>query len=118
MHADSLYNRILKHEEAVEQAKKDGTPLPVFELVLPKAKVDIPTPTENVAKQWKAQLDRLPEDERALEEAALRADLQAKSEMAKHFKAALDTQKEDRTARISEGRATLVDRLASMLTGK
>lgn len=35
MHADTLYHRMLDHEAAVEQAKAEGRPVPVFEPVMP-----------------------------------------------------------------------------------
>ncbi|PHH88212.1 hypothetical protein CDD83_7835 [Cordyceps sp. RAO-2017] len=116
MHADSLFQRMINHEKAVEQAKKDGTPIPVFEIVLPKTQVSkAAKPTEEVQKEWKEQLDQLPDDERPIEEAALRADLQAKTDVADSIKDILQTQKKEREARIAEGKPTFSDRIAALV---
>lgn len=114
MHADSLYDRMLRHEETVEQAKKDGTPIPTFDPALPKASVPRATPTSELEKTWKEKLDKLPEDERVFEEAALRADLQAKSDVATNVKQLWAAQKEERETRKSEGQATLGDTFSAL----
>ncbi|KAF5712107.1 hypothetical protein FMUND_8666 [Fusarium mundagurra] len=114
MHADSLYQRMIKHEEAVEKAKAEGLPVPVFQATLPKAKKDAVMPTEELQQQWKEQLDKLPADERAVEEAALRADLQAKAEVAGSVQKIWDTQAEQRKQRQAEGTSTFGDYIASL----
>ncbi|KAF5573970.1 hypothetical protein FPCIR_13777 [Fusarium pseudocircinatum] len=114
MHADSLYQRMIKHEEAVEKAKAEGLPVPVFQTTLPKAKKDAVMPTEELQQQWKEQLDKLPADERAVEEAALRADLQAKAEVAGSVQKIWDTQTEQRKQRQAEGTSTFGDYIASL----
>ncbi|POR38024.1 Uncharacterized protein TPAR_01773 [Tolypocladium paradoxum] len=114
MHADLLYQRMLRHEEEVEQAKKNGMPIPVFESALPRANASAVTPTEEVEKQWKEKLDKLPEDERAVEEAALRADLQAKADVAKNVKKIWDAKKEERDTRKAEGQSTMGDSVAAL----
>ncbi|KAK2937139.1 hypothetical protein FoTM2_000357 [Fusarium oxysporum f. sp. vasinfectum] len=114
MHADSLYQRMIKHEEAVEKAKAEGLPVPVFQTTLPKAKKDAVMPTEELQQQWKEQLDKLPAEERAVEEAALRADLQAKAEVAGSVQKIWDTQAEQRKQRQAEGTSTFGDYIASL----
>ncbi|KAF5681756.1 hypothetical protein FCIRC_5370 [Fusarium circinatum] len=114
MHADSLYQRMIKHEEAVEKAKAEGLPVPVFQATLPKAKKDAVMPTEELQQQWKEQLDKLPAEERVVEEAALRADLQAKAEVAGSVQKIWDTQAEQRKQRQAEGTSTFGDYIASL----
>lgn len=114
MHADALFQRMLKHEEAVEQAKKDGTPIPVFNAALPKSSAATVNPTQELEKQWKEKLDKLPEDERGVEEAALRADLEAKADVAQNVKKIWAAQKEERDGRKTEGRWTVGDALAEL----
>ncbi|KAF5002179.1 hypothetical protein FGRMN_555 [Fusarium graminum] len=114
MHADSLYQRMMKHEEAVEKAKVEGLPAPVFQATLPKAKVGAVMPTEELQQQWKEQLDKLPAEERIVEEAALRADLQAKAEVAGSVQKIWDTQAEQRKQRQAEGNSTFGDYVASL----
>ncbi|EQK97981.1 hypothetical protein OCS_06307 [Ophiocordyceps sinensis CO18] len=117
MHADSLFQRMLKHEAAVEQAKQSGAPIPVFEVVLPKAKVVAAAPSETLARQWREGLEKLPEAERAVEEAALRADLEAKAEVAANVHKVLKAQREERDARMAEGQATLFDGIVALFGG-
>lgn len=105
---------MITHEAAVEQAKKDGTPVPVFDPALPKAGAPKVVPTQELEKTWKEKLDKLPEDERVVEEAALRADLQAKSDVAKNVKQIWATQKEARESRKADGQATFGDTLSSV----
>ncbi|KAF4340554.1 hypothetical protein FBEOM_5494 [Fusarium beomiforme] len=114
MHADSLYQRMIKHEEAVEKAKAQGLPVPVFQTTLPKAKHGAVMPTEELQQQWKEQLDKLPAEERVVEEAALRADLQAKAEVAGSVQKIWDTQAEQRKQRQAEGTSTFGDYIASL----
>ncbi|PTD13203.1 hypothetical protein FCULG_00003307 [Fusarium culmorum] len=114
MHADALYQRMIKHEEAVEKAKAEGLPVPVFQSKLPKAKDDSVVPTEELQQQWKEQLDKLPAEERAVEEAALRADLQVKAEVAGNVQKIWDTQAEQRKQRQAEGNSTFGDYMASL----
>ncbi|SPJ75005.1 uncharacterized protein FTOL_04736 [Fusarium torulosum] len=114
MHADSLYQRMMKHEEAVEKAKAEGLPVPVFQTTLPKIKTGAVLPTEELQQQWKEQLDKLPAEERIVEEAALRADLQAKAEVAGNVQKIWDTQAEQRKQRQAEGNSTFGDYVASL----
>ncbi|KAF4967313.1 hypothetical protein FSARC_5143 [Fusarium sarcochroum] len=114
MHADSLYQRMIKHEEAVEKAKTEGLPVPVFQTTIPKAKANAVAPTEELQQQWKEQLDKLPAEERVVEEAALRADLQAKAEVAGNVQKIWDTQAEQRKQRQAEGNSTFGDYVASL----
>ncbi|KAL6919459.1 hypothetical protein ACHAPO_003890 [Fusarium lateritium] len=114
MHADALYQKMLKHEEAVEKAKTEGLPVPVFQTKLPKAKDDSVVPTEELQQQWKEQLDKLPAEERVVEEAALRADLQAKAEVAGSVQKIWETQAEQRKQRQAEGNSTFGDYMASL----
>ncbi|RDA91975.1 hypothetical protein CP533_1359 [Ophiocordyceps camponoti-saundersi (nom. inval.)] len=117
MHADALYQRMIKHEAAVEQAKKDGTPIPVFEIIIPKPSSSAPkrTPTPEEEQAWDRKLQDLPEDERAIEAAALRADLQAKTDVASTVMELRQSQKESREARLAEGKGTFVDSIMAML---
>lgn len=117
MHSDSLYHRMLQHEAAVEKAKSEGAPIPKFDLSLPKQNANAIAPSEEVQKQWKEKLDKLPEDERAVEEAALRADLQVKTTVARDMKKVWDTKKEEREARQAAGQGTISDTLSSLLFG-
>lgn len=114
MHADSLYQRMISHEAAAEKAKAEGLPVPVFEPGVPKPKPDMYAPSEELQQQWNEKLDKLPAEERTVEEAALRADLQAKSEVAGKVQQIWDTQKDERQKRQAEGNSTITDYFSSM----
>ncbi|KAF4592017.1 autophagy-related protein 6 [Ophiocordyceps camponoti-floridani] len=118
MQADALYQRMLKHEAAVSQAKKDGTPIPTFDLIIPNAppsSVSTQGPTPADEQAWQRKLDDLPEDERAIEVAALRADYQAKAEVASSVMQIRQTQREGRDERLAQGKASVLDSLSAFL---
>ena len=120
MHADALYQRVLEHEKAVEEAKNAGLPVPVFNPAIPHtarpSTSPAAQPSPELQKQWKDQLDALPEDERAVEEAALRADLQSKTDVARHLKQHWDAKAEERKAQ-NGGRPTVLDHVQGFFRG-
>lgn len=98
MHADALYQRVLRHEAIVEKAQAEGKPIPKFDPVIPGASQGSPVrvqASEEVQEQWRERLEKLPEEERAVEEAALRADLQAKSAIARDMREILESGRKD-----------------------
>lgn len=120
MHADALYQRVLKHEAAVMKAKEEGRPAPVFDPSIPRVSQPTVQPTAETEEQWKEQLQKLPESERAAEEAALRADLQAKSDVAKTMKAHYEAKRKrkDDDPKIGEGGKSVGDALYAIFTGR
>lgn len=114
MHADRLFQRVLQHEEAVEKAKEAGQPLPVFDPVVPKARAVTIQPTAEIEQKWKEKIEQLPEDERAAEAAALRADYQAKTEVAQTMKGLLDAKQKERESRQAKGQGTFMDGIAAL----
>ncbi|KJZ77329.1 hypothetical protein HIM_03053 [Hirsutella minnesotensis 3608] len=120
MHADSLFQRMIRHEEAVEQAKKDGTPIPVFEVSIPRPKTTAAAaaaePTEDVKKEWQKRLEELPEEERVVEAAALRGDLEAKAEVTRKARQLWDAQQEDKARRKAAGQTTVSENVIDGLT--
>lgn len=110
---------MLQHEAEVEKAKEAGTLIPTFDPSIPKTTATAATavkPSEELQKQWKEKLDQLPEDERAAEEAALRADLQAKADVARNVKKIWDAKREEREVRRAEGQATFSDTIAALFS--
>ncbi|KAH0530439.1 hypothetical protein TsFJ059_005056 [Trichoderma semiorbis] len=119
LHADALFQRMLQHEAEVEKAKENGTLIPTFDPSLPKTTATSAAtikPSDELQKQWKEKLDQLPEDERAAEEAALRADLQAKADVAANVKKIWDAKREEREVRRAEGQATFSDTIAALFS--
>ncbi|KAF6815988.1 hypothetical protein CSOJ01_03257 [Colletotrichum sojae] len=119
MHADALYNRMLEQEQAIEAAKEQGLPVPKFDLSIPTAaETATYKPGADLEKSWKEKLEQLPEEERAAEEAALRADLQAKADVAKNVKKLWEEQEKEKQQRKAEGNPTLFDRISGAFGGK
>ncbi|KAL6701790.1 hypothetical protein J3F84DRAFT_16240 [Trichoderma pleuroticola] len=119
LHADALFQRMLQHEAEVEKAKENGTLIPTFDPSLPKTTATTASnikPSDELQKQWKEKLDQLPEDERVAEEAALRADLQAKADVARNVKKIWDAKREEREVRRAEGQATFSDTIAALFS--
>ncbi|KAH7320039.1 hypothetical protein B0I35DRAFT_460342 [Stachybotrys elegans] len=115
MHSDSLYQRMLAHEAAVEKAKQEGAPIPQFELKIPQVKAV--KPSEEQERSWKEALDKLPETERAAEEAALRADLAVNIDAAQDIKKFREEKEKEREQRRAEGKATWGDNMSAWWFG-
>lgn len=116
MHADALYQRVLQHEDAVEQAQAEGKPIPKFDPVIPTATHAAPgriQASEEVQEIWRKNLEKLPEEERAAEEAALRADLQTKSAVARDMRKLIEEKRKDS----KESGPGIQESILSMLRG-
>ncbi|KAL2201814.1 hypothetical protein CC79DRAFT_1326632 [Sarocladium strictum] len=114
MHADALYRRLLAHEAEAEKAKEEGRPIPVFDPAVPgmsKPKVE---PPQDQQLRWQEALNKLPEDERAAERAALVADWQAKSQLAARVKGMKEEEKREREAK---GQPSFLDFVGSVFSG-
>ncbi|KAF9875693.1 hypothetical protein CkaCkLH20_06625 [Colletotrichum karsti] len=119
MHADTLYQRMLEQEKAIEAAKAEGLPLPKLDLSIPAASETAAIqPRPDLEKSWREKLEQLPEEERPAEEAALRADLQAKAEVAKNVQKLWDEQEKEKQQRKAEGKATVMDKISGAFGGK
>lgn len=125
MHADKLYERMLEQEKVIKAAKEQGLEPPELKDLFATGKAapvapsgaDI-EPGAELRKTWDETLSKLPPEERAAEEAALRADLQAKAAMAKDVQKLWDEQAAERKARENQGAATMMDRVANMFGSK
>ncbi|PKS09853.1 hypothetical protein jhhlp_004476 [Lomentospora prolificans] len=109
LHADTLYQRMIEHEEVAAKARQSGQPVPAFQIIPPRIISNTPAPSEAVTNVWKDQLEKLPEDERVAEEAALRADYLARLTTAEKVKALRDKDDAERRKRKEEGKATMGD---------
>jgi hypothetical protein len=130
MHADTLYHRMLDQEAAIEAAKAEGRPVPIFPPILTKPpKVSGAPETEvpfednklepadlsaRVQKALKKRLEDLPEVERELEERAIKAEIQAGEQVAGHLGTIYEKQAEERRRRKEEGKETIADRFSSI----
>ncbi|KAK0731816.1 hypothetical protein B0H67DRAFT_565957 [Lasiosphaeris hirsuta] len=125
MRADELYHKMLDQEAAVDKAKAEGLEVPKFGPLIPKVAVptdpSVPaavTPAEpgpNTEAAWKRKLEELPEQDRAAEEVALRAEYQAKAEMAVKIQTIWQEQAKEREARKAEGKETIIDRIKNVV---
>jgi hypothetical protein len=134
MHADSLYHRMLDQEKAIEDAKAEGRPIPTFPPILsfPKSRVSkAPTDTTpkstlddnqvkpsdlapKVQEALKKRLEGLSDDQRILEERAIKAEIQAGEQVAGHLTTIFDKQEAERKKRKEEGKETIADKLTSI----
>lgn len=119
MYADSLWQRMLQHDAAVQRAKDEGLPIPVFDPVVPKvsAAATMPQPPKEVLSAWEQKLEKLSPDERPAEEAALRAEYLAKTAVAKTVKEMRDAERGERKARQAQGRGTIIDNINAVFGG-
>ncbi|KAK3937191.1 hypothetical protein QBC46DRAFT_320148 [Diplogelasinospora grovesii] len=138
MRADTIYHRMLQQEEEIAKAKAEGRPIPSFPPLITtnttktqqsatspmptKSTTDtssgaaaIPQPDQATLDAWKEKLEKLPEEERAAEEQALRAEHLVKAEMAAKILALRQEQAREREARKAEGKATIGDKITSLL---
>ena len=135
MHADKLYHRMLAQEQAIQEAKAAGQPAPVFAPVTPLARLpqtaagasartsatvaaggeEAQSPSAETLQAWKKKIDALPEDERAAEEQALRADWLARQKVAADLQGFWDREAAERKARVAQGTASWADTFRSAL---
>ncbi|KAG6273089.1 hypothetical protein E4U49_001385 [Claviceps purpurea] len=85
MQADQLYGRMIDYEGAVKKAKEEGKPIPEFDSALPTASVSQEAPPDEVRKGWRNKIEKLPEEDRLLEELALGVEFRAQPEAAKNL---------------------------------
>ncbi|ROT39337.1 hypothetical protein SODALDRAFT_323737 [Sodiomyces alkalinus F11] len=119
MHADALYLRVLEQERALKDAKDQGRPLSDLQTLFPKPEgANAIEPGAELRKSWEEKLQSLPPEERASEEAALRADFQAKAVVARDVQKLWEAQADERKAREAEGKTTMLDRFSSLFRFK
>ncbi len=131
MHADTLYHRMLEQEEAIESAKAEGRPIPIFEPLLKSSSTNnaaqspaIPIVEPNLPKysnlppaiqeQIKERLKDLTDKDRELEERAITAELEAGEQVAGYMDSIHQKQVQERQMRKEIGKETVGDKLSSI----
>ncbi|KAK4194853.1 hypothetical protein QBC40DRAFT_289978 [Triangularia verruculosa] len=128
MRADELYHQMLDQEEEIKKAREEGRQAPEFRSVLEEAakarakqqeavaqQQTIPPPPPELIASWKEKLEKLPEQDRAAEEAALRADYRANAEMAASIQGLWQEQAKQREERRKKGEETFLDRFRGVV---
>ncbi|KAK4159155.1 hypothetical protein QBC43DRAFT_248047 [Cladorrhinum sp. PSN259] len=123
MRADELYHRMLEREKEIEKAKEEGREVPSFEPVFRKlepvvkgtAPASVAAPSEEKVKAWKERLEKLPEEDRAAEEEALKAEHKANAEMAARIQGLWQEQAKEREERRVKGQETVFDKFKGYL---
>ncbi|KAK5663441.1 hypothetical protein OQA88_3870 [Cercophora sp. LCS_1] len=116
LHADRIYHDMLDREAKVEGAKREGKEVPSFGELIPKKEMpEGPEPGPETLKAWKTQLEKVPEEDRAAEEEALRAEWKAKAEMVGKIQALWQEQAKEREQRKAEGKETVMDKLKGLV---
>ncbi|KAG0645581.1 hypothetical protein D0Z07_8647 [Hyphodiscus hymeniophilus] len=128
MHADSLYHQMLEQEKAIEEAKAEGRPIPAFPPLLsarvskatanaiPEAEpnhVQVYDMPPKVQEAFKKRLEGLSDDQRILEERAIKAEIQAGEQVAGHLSTIYDKQEAERKRRKEEGKETIADKASA-----
>jgi hypothetical protein len=121
MHADTLYQRLMKQEAEIEAAKKEGRPIPKFAPLVarPMVRAAIPEPelTPEQQEMIKSKLEKVAEEDRAAEEEAIKAELRAKAEVASKVQSLWRQQELERQMRKEKGEETMWDRVAGVFKG-
>jgi hypothetical protein len=130
MHADTLYHRMLAQEGAIEKAKAEGLPVPSFPPLLSnagKSTTQIPQPDNktkpselkaSVQTGMKKRLEGLNEEERLVEERAIKAEIQAAEQVAGRLGSIYAEQDEERKKRKEQGRETIADKFFSIFRAR
>lgn len=107
---------MIAHEELAAKAREEGRTVPAFDILPPPVVAKAPPPpSEDMRNTWKEQVEKLPEEERPAEEAALRADYYAKLETAERLRDIREKEDAERRKRKEEGKATVGDHFWGML---
>ena len=122
MHADTLYHRMLDQEAAIEAAKAEGRSVPSFPPLVTTpiaptsgtSQIDPSDLPPAIQKQLKKRLDGLSEEEREIEEKAIKAEIQAGEQVAGHLGTLYQKQEEEKRIRKEQGRETIGDKLSSV----
>ena len=132
MHADTLYHRMLDQERAIEAAKEAGEPIPSFPPLLSskrKLTTSISATSEtrldgnkvkpsdlpaSVQAGLKKRLEGLNDEEREVEERAIKAEIQAGEQIAASLGTIYQKQEEERKMRKEQGKETIGDRISSI----
>ncbi|KAI1328880.1 hypothetical protein F5Y16DRAFT_367532 [Xylariaceae sp. FL0255] len=114
MHADTLYHRMLTQEAEIDLARKEGRPIPKFAPVVAKPLVSAPEKelTPEQEETLKTRLEKVPEEEKAAEAEAYKAEVRAKAEVASRVQGLWKQQEEERKMRKERGEETLWDKVA------
>ncbi|KUJ09720.1 uncharacterized protein LY89DRAFT_597623 [Mollisia scopiformis] len=129
MHADTLYHRMLDQEKAIEAAKAEGKPIPSFPPLLSSRSKSTTSPAPHnlednrvkaadlpasVQKGLKKRLEGLNDEEREVEERAIKAEIQAGEQVAASLSTIYEKQAEERRLRKEQGKETIGDKLSSV----
>lgn len=129
MHADKLYHQMLSQEAAIEAAKAEGRPIPSFPPlvaspiagVAPKsnsAQIKTSHLSPAIQAKMKKHLDGHTEEERVVEEQAMKAEIQAGGQVASQLGIIYQKEEEERRTRMEQGRETIGDKLLSIFKWK
>lgn len=134
MHADTLYHRMLDQEKEIEAAKAEGKPVPIFPPLLsqrpkpgesaneytPERKnpIGISDLRSKVQNPLNKKLDSLEGEQRELEERAIRAEIEAGTQIADRLGVLHKEQDEERKKRKEQGGETLSDKIYSIFRAK
>ena len=119
MHADTLYHRMLTQERAIEAAKAAGDPVPTFppifsssppsSSIAPPSTPDIDPLSPAARASLAKRLEKLPPEERELEERSVAMEARAGAETGQQVGTIWAESARKRRERRSKGEATMGD---------
>ena len=133
MHADTLYHRMLAQEKAIEEAKAEGRPVPTFPPLLSRPKpgepanehtphrkkpIEISDLRDKVQQPLNKRLDALEGEQRELEEQAIKAEIEAGTQVAERLDVLHKEQDLARQQRKEQGKQTFGDIIISIFRFK
>lgn len=120
---------MLDQEKQIEEAKEKGLPVPSFPPILSTRKQGsgiVPSLDDNRIKPsdlsekvqagFKKRLEGLSDEERALEESAIKAEIQAGEQVATSLAKVYEQQEAERKIRREQGKQTIGDRITSVFS--
>jgi hypothetical protein len=121
---------MLDQEKAIEAAKEAGKPIPSFPPLLSSRKLATTSPTSqtmlednkvkasdlpaSVQASLKKRLEGLNDEEREVEERAIKAEIQAGEQVATNLGIIYQKQEEERKIRKDQGRETIGDKISTV----
>lgn len=111
MHADRLWQKIVEQEKLIDEAKKNGQPIPQFQSVLAKNIRPASELSEELRKALEKRVKGLDPQQRAIEEAAFAAEIENQKTLGKQGVQFLEREQQARAQRFKQGTATVGDRM-------
>lgn len=103
---------MVAYEAEAKAAKEAGRSVPEYDPAIPGVSKNAPQPTAETQKAWRLALEKLSPEERKVEEAALRADLQDKADVAARV---MQIREDEKMKREASGQPSFGDFISGLM---